>query len=169
MRHKSMVLVVSLFSVLWAKSITVQVVQRAPLDGQSGLDPCEETYVIEDAVMDAMFDEGHIVTNFSSICQPLGKSAVDRKDALRAIDNALMGGSRYFVMFFVKYKDNVKELTSPEAVLMENIEGMEWQSYDTRTRQMIGEGSEKATVPQKDCRESVTQWASAVAKKVLSN
>lgn len=163
-------IIFTFISAAWAKSITVQVVQTAPFNSmiEDGT-PCEETYVIEDAVMDAMFDAGHIVTNFPTICRTAPSETRDKKGTARSVDNALLGGSKYFVMFFVNYKKDESLLHSPEAVLMENIEGIDWQSYDTRTKQIISEGSERAKVPKKDSRECVTKWAESVARKVLSD
>lgn len=135
---------------LSAKSVTVHILQA----GSGAL--CEETFAIEDAVMNAMFDLGHIVTNDAASLEK-GKMASLNK----AMDRALMGGSKYYVRFVVHYKDKTH---SPEAVLMQNIECINWTSYDTRTKQKIMTGSETAAVPKKDSAESVAKYATLVTK-----
>lgn len=140
--------------VLYAKSVTVQVLQAGSVD------LCEETLAIEDAVMNAMFDLGHIVTNDVAALSSSKNAALNK-----AMDRALVGGSKYYVRFVVHYKDKTH---SPEAVLMENIEKVDWSSYNTRTKKKIGEGSCKASVPKTDSAESVARYAVQVAKNACA-
>lgn len=175
---------VLLQSVMYAKSVTVQVLQSSGYASPGGVRPgvsivdtapdvCEETFVIEDAVMNTMFDAGHIVTNieprlFDNEKLSGGKSL--QPTLLKAMNYALKGGSKYFVQFTVRYKPLVGDDApkSPEAVLMANIEGIDWAVYDTVTRQRLSDGSEKAAVPKKDGAESVVAYAAKVAKSACT-
>lgn len=147
---------------LCAKSVTVQVLQTAPCANSV----FEETLVIEDAVMNTMFDMGHIVTNFAAREGGSG----NLKTVNKLMDMALVAGSRYFVLFSVCYKPLTGSgaSKSPEAVLMQNLEKIDWAVYDTRELALISNGSEKAAVPKKDGQDSVADYASNVAKNACA-
>lgn len=168
LRHLLLALMLLCATRVCAKSVTVQVLQSGAIDNV-----CEETFVIEDAVMNTMFDMGHIVTNLDAALSARTASAPAGKigSALsKAMNNALAGGSRYFVQLTVRYKALVGSGSpkSPEAVLMDNIEGIDWAVYDAMGREMLCTGSEKATVPKKDGLDSVASYASDVAKNVCA-
>lgn len=154
------VLVVLFTSKVFAKSLSIQIIQNNP--GQERI--WATSYLFEQNITDYFFDAGDIVTS-----SPIWISASDEKNrgALSAsLAENYDGGMEYLVRVELFY--NTSESSNPEAFLLENIKKVQWKAYALSTGAQIFEGS---AVPEKPSAKTnnemgLSQFAGYVAYEI---
>lgn len=119
----------------FAYDVTIQIVQHD--DSCAVLE--EGSRIFEDAVIDALFDAGCIVSNIRAAVWD--GAAVDERTFTRSLDEALSGCAEYFVMIDLFY--NKEDSRSPDSALLSDIDRVSWRAVSTRDRSLVSDGERR--------------------------
>ncbi|MBQ0051508.1 MAG: hypothetical protein KBT11_05525 [Treponema sp.] len=118
----------------FGKSVSIQIIQNHP--GQEKV--WMTSYLFEQCITDYFFENGQIV---SSSPVWINSSEDKNKGALRAsLKENLDGGMEYLVRVELIYKP-AKQDSNPDAFLLENIQKVQWKTYNVRTGLEVANGS----------------------------
>lgn len=145
----------------FAAAVSIQIVQHSKNDRIF-----EATQVIEESMMNALFDSGCVVSN-----SPIKVSSSEEDDktiAQKGNDDAFYGSLKYCIAVYVDFVD---DSTNPEAALLGNIKSITCKVYDVK------KGLELSTrtfnvnrnFTGGDSASRLSKFASDVALKVYSD
>ncbi len=129
-----MVLIVTLCAMYSASSTAVsfQVVQHDA--GQEKIR--SSSYVMETVFFDYFFDSGHIATNIPTA---ISNSEEEDEDLFfTALSDTKTGFCKYLIMIVIDYNSNAS--SNPDAVLLSNIQKVDWIIYDAMTEDLLEKG-----------------------------
>lgn len=161
-KYSSILLVALLGASLFAKNISIQIVQNNPAAQDS---VCSSSSLIEQTIIDYFFGTGHIVSN--SPVYVVSKDSVGDEGLKDALAENAQGGMDYLVRVEVDFK-TPKDTNNPDAILLENIDKVTWKNYAVKTGLQLNGGSEKiGTVNRQNNNEDgVSSFANLIALKI---
>ncbi|MBP3710087.1 MAG: hypothetical protein J6I73_06785 [Treponema sp.] len=119
---------------------------------------CEQTLVIEDAILDYFFNSGSIVTNEPAVAADKDE---DEKIWRTSFAYAVEGGAQYFIQLCLDYDAAAKS----NAIALSNIRRISWTITDVKANKKIA--SDKSTVRKsktgRNDIDGVKEYASAIA------
>ncbi|HAH60812.1 MAG TPA: hypothetical protein DCL73_01795 [Treponema sp.] len=146
-------------SCCWSAQLSFQVVQHNNTQEKV----CEQTFVIEDEMLDYFFSRGNIVTNEPAVAVKEGSDEAVWKAAFA---DAAAGGSQYFVQLRLYYDTTAS--TNPEAVALSNLDYAAWTITDVQSGQILADV--KSVVDKtslgKDDTDSVRGYAVKIAEQI---
>ena len=109
-------LLITSSSLCFGEQISFQIVQH----NKSVEDVSEEAYLVEDALISSFFDSGYIVTN--SLASLSKNSRTDKKLWKIGAEEAVEGGSDYFVQIILYFTQNEGPAPKQDLMILESVE-----------------------------------------------
>ncbi len=145
-----------------ATAVAFQLIQHDPVQDKVR----SSSYIIENGLFDYFFDKGFIVTN--SPTSVSSDSVQDEEIYYTALSDASAGYCDYFIVISIDY--NTENSRNPDAMILSNIEKVNWSVFDLETGKKIGSGSRKIgrIDPVKDNEKGISAFTAQVANDIFS-
>lgn len=147
---------------LSATAVSFQLIQHDP--GQDKVR--SSSYIIESSLFDYFFDKGFVVTN-----SPTSVSSTSVKDEeiyYAALSDASAGYCDYFIVISIDY--NTENSRNPDAMILSNIEKVNWSVFNLKSGKKVGSGSRKIgrIDPVKDNENGISAFTAQLAEDIFT-
>lgn len=142
-----------------AASFAVQVVQK----DLSHDEVRSISVLVEESLMDYLFDRGHIVTNIPAV---ISSGERDDEDAYaHGLEDAAEGSFEYFVEMVLNYNANSN---GPEMNRLSNIKDISWTLTDVRSRKILKSSvkSVEKIMRNEDSEQGIRRFSMGIAQEI---
>lgn len=158
-------LLISLVSAVSASAnvVSFQIIQHDP--GQEKVRA--SSYVIESRLFDFFFEKGIVITNSPTAVSSSGEK--DEELYYEALSEASSGFCNYFISITIDYK--TQNSTNPDALILSNIEKINWKVFDLKTGKSVASGSRiaKEVKSNKDNEKGISEFTVQVAQDIYGS